>query len=159
MAIVSPLKRVAIFVPDRFKSAEFYESVFGLKRLYEGLFDDGPGIQLVGLEKPATLGCILLRADDNPYGWIGIFQISDDRPVAGPRTGPAGTGEACLVFEAPDLDIVLERAVAAGAGLVCGPLMLAVPNSTTQREMTFRDPWGVLVNVIERIGLTLPTYP
>lgn len=72
-----------------------------------------------------------------PYG--SLLVVSWDPP-------PLAAGELCVQMESDDLDAVRDSVAAGGGSIV---FFGDDPNAEGKRHLWFRDPVGVLVNVIE----------
>lgn len=155
MSLVTPLKRTAIIVRDMQRSLDFYRGVLGMNVWIEGLAgrDIPEMFRLLGL--PAcTTRWIILQSDDVDWGMVGLFESSDPAPdeIRLPDPGRVHRGEACLVFHTPDVQSVYAGAQRMGLPVLCAPLSLALPkHGVESREMTLRDPNGVLVNFIQNV--------
>ncbi len=152
-ALVTPLKRTAIIVRDMARSLDFYRDVLGLNVWIEGHAGrELPELfQLLGLPACSTRW-IILQSDDVDWGMVGLFESTDPEPLLLNLPDPSRVhrGEACLVFHTPDVNAVHAGAVAMGLTVLCAPLTLALPqHGVESREMTLRDPNGVLVNFIQ----------
>jgi catechol 2,3-dioxygenase-like lactoylglutathione lyase family enzyme len=155
MPLVTPLKRTAIIVTDMEASLRFYRDVLGLT-----VWVEGRG----GKEMPAMfrlLGApvgrvrwVILQSDNVDWGMVGLFELRRPSP---PRLRlatrrQANLGEACLVFHSTDVDAVHRGARKLGLRIVCPPTLLEIAErDVLSKEMTLRDPNGVLVNVIENV--------
>lgn len=153
-SLVTPLKRTAIFVRNIETSASFYEDLFGYELWVEGQMlgeeNDTAVFELVGLV-PGKCRYKVVRANRTDYGMIGFFEYDDPTMKTVERVrGRVGFGETCLVFVTPDLDVIRDRLTTLGAEMVCEPLWLTSKGEPYQREMTFYDRDGVMVNVIEQ---------
>lgn len=151
MALISPMVRTALFVSDLDASAAFYQGLFELDEIYnEGEFTSAAAAQLLGMSAESVTRYKILRVQGLNKGMIGLFQISNPAPPAVKKgTQTCNVGETCLVFYCADLDIITERLNAGGHTIVCPPTHLQVSETRGQREMTFRDPDGVMINLIE----------
>ena len=160
MALVSPMVRTALFVRDLQKSAAFYYDMFELEEVYaEGALTHATAAKLLGMPPETNLRYKILRAAGLNKGMVGLFELTNPAPPpVSKREDGCNAGEACLVFYCADLDVVHDRLIAAGHIVLCPPLHLEVEieagaiqvDQRGQREMTFRDPDGILVNLIER---------
>lgn len=148
---LSPLIRAAIFVTDLERSCAFYESVLGLRQVFWEGRVAGRGLEaLLALEPGSAARARIYSADGSTFGMVGLFELSP--PPAGQPVSPDSrpcAGQTCLVFYCTDLDEVLRRLAAINHAVTCPPTALDVPGRLPQREMSFRDPDGVLVNLIE----------
>ncbi len=148
---ISPLVRSALFVRDLERSTRFYRDLLGLTEVwYEGELTDGNAHQLLGMPAGGVTKARILKAEGPAWGMIGLFEISNPSPpVAQVDSTKINIGETCLVFYSTDLDRVLRELEAGEHAVLCPPLLLEVDGKARQREMTFRDPDGVLINLIE----------
>lgn len=155
MPLVTPLKRTAIIVTDMEASLRFYRDVLGLT-----VWVEGRG----GKEMPAMfrlLGApvgkvrwVILQSDKVDWGMVGLFELRRPSPPRLRRATlrQANLGEACLVFHSPDVDAVHRGARKLGLRIVCPPTLLEIAErGVLSKEMTLRDPNGVLVNVIQNV--------
>ncbi|MDG2321292.1 MAG: VOC family protein [Rhodospirillaceae bacterium] len=159
MALVSPMVRTALFVSDIDRSAAFYKEVMELEDVYaEGGLTHATAAKLLGMPPETNIRYKILRAAGLNKGMVGLFQMKDPEPPnISKRPDGCSVGEACLVFYCADLDVVHDRLITGGHHVVCPPLHLEVEieagaiesDGRGQREMTFHDPDGVLVNLIE----------
>lgn len=155
MSLVTPLKRTAIIVTDMEKSLRFYRGVLGLNIWVEGrMGKEVPAIfKLLGVP-PGTVHWVILQSDNVDWGMVGLFELSRPRP---PRTRPpaprqANRGEACLVFHTPNVDAVHRGAKRLKLPVLCAPTLLEIAErGVLSKEMTIRDPNGVLVNFIQNV--------
>jgi len=160
MALVSPMVRTALFVSDLEQSARFYEDILELKEVYAtGGLTHSTAAKLLGMPVETTVRYKILRTAGLNKGMVGLFALSDPSPpVVQKRQDGCNAGEACIVFYCADLDVVHDRLIAGRHNVVCPPIHLEVDieygaiksESRGQREMTFHDPDGILVNLIER---------
>ena len=150
LAAAGALVRAAVLVADLERSVAFYRDVLGLDEvLFEGRVEDPALGTLLDIDGLDNLQCAILKAPGPPFGMLGLFAAPAIRPQGG-NDGKAGAGTVCLVFNRPDLDALYGRVVDAGNTVVSPPVSLRVSDSLTSREMSFRDPDGVLINCIER---------
>lgn len=151
MALISPMVRTALFVSNIDASAKFYQRIFELDEVYfEGELTSEAAAQLLGMPADSITQYKILRSQGLNKGMIGLFQISNPKPPAVSKdAATCNVGETCLVFYCADLDVITERLNAGGHAMVCPPTHLQVNETRGQREMTFRDPDGVMINLIE----------
>lgn len=151
MSTTSPLVRSALFVSDLKRSTHFYRDLLGLDEIwYEGELSEGNAHQLLGMPASTFTRAKILKAKGPAWGMVGLFEISNPQPKS--VTADHSTinlGETCLVFYHGDLDKVMTALKNGNYHIVCEPLLLEVDGKGRQREMTFRDPDGVLINLIE----------
>jgi len=151
----SPLSRAAIMVADLERSEAFYREVMGLTEVFfSGVIEGEPFKsdinRLLGTPLTADVRAVMLRGPGTPsVGMVALFEVKNPSPPARPAPGPSiGLGEVCLVFNHPDLDSVMARLKARDAMIVQEPVTM-VMGASPQRETTFRDPDGTLINLIE----------
>ena len=160
MALVSPMVRTALFVSDLDQSVRFYEDILELREVYAaGSLVHETAAKLLGMPPETNVDYKILRSSGLNKGMVGFFAVSDPSPPPVSKSkNSCNIGETCLVFNCADLDVVHDRLVKGGHHVVCPPLHLEVEiedgaiqsDDRGQREMTFHDPDGVLVNLIER---------
>ncbi len=151
MAMISPMVRSALMVADLERSTQFYREVLGLDETwYAGELSDGNAHQLLGMPAGSLTRACILKAPGPAWGMLGLFEISAPRPTPVKLDSQRiNQGETCLVFYHADLDQVRSALEQQKLPILCPPLMLVVDGQARQREMTFRDPDGVLINLIE----------
>ena len=153
-AIATPLKRTAIFVRNIERSSAFYEEVFGYELWLEGTLkgeDNDTAVFILVGRTPGVCRWRVVRANRTDYGMIGFFEYDDAGMTALERVpGRVSFGETCLVFVTPQLDEICRRLERLKAEIVCPPTWLTAMGQPMQREMTFYDRDGVMVNVIEQ---------
>jgi catechol 2,3-dioxygenase-like lactoylglutathione lyase family enzyme len=155
MSRVTPLKRTAIIVRDMPRSLEFYGGVLGMNVWLQG--EAGTQLpalyQLLGMP-PCQTRWIILQSEDVPWGMVGLFELSDPAPDDDVHRNidRANRGEACLVFHTEDVDAVHDGAKRMGLTILCPPTRLELADhGVVSKEMTLRDPNGVLVNLIQNL--------
>lgn len=156
MPLVEPIKRAAIIVRDLQRSLAFYRDALGLSVWLEGECgrDDKAFAQLLGLPPGATR-FVILRSGDAALGMVGLFEVREPELDALSITQPSRVhrGEVALVFHTSDIQTVYAKAAALGLTIVCAPLRLEITSIRTHSlEMMLRDPNGVLINCIQRLG-------
>jgi len=151
MKTISPMVRSALMVSDLGRSTRFYRDLLGLDETwYEGELSEGNAHQLLGMPAGALTKACILKAPGPAWGMVGLFEVSQPDPPALHRDEQRiNQGETCLVFYHRDLRAVQAALETLGMPVLCPPLMLEVDGVARQREMTFRDPDGVLINLIE----------
>ncbi len=151
MSTTSPMVRSALFVSDLEQSTLFYRDLLGLDEVwYEGELSQGNAHQLLGMPAEALTKAKILKANGPAWGMVGLFEISKPVPdTVSLNSSHINIGETCLVFYHSDLDEVMDTLVKGNHHILCEPLLLNVDGKDRQREMTFRDPDGVLINLIE----------
>lgn len=151
MQKTSPLVRSAIFVRDIEKSTRFYREILGLTEVwYEGDISEGNAHELLGMPPGSYTRARILKSDGPAWGMIGLFEITNPMPKPiSADPSQINLGETCLVFYCTDLTAVTAMLERQGYAILCPPTMLRLHDLDRQREMTFRDPDGVLINLIE----------
>jgi catechol 2,3-dioxygenase-like lactoylglutathione lyase family enzyme len=151
MTTISPMVRSALMVADLDRSTRFYREVLGLDETwYAGELSNGNAHQLLGMPAGSLTRACILKAPGPAWGMIGLFEISDPAPAPVKLDSQRiNLGETCLVFYHADLDHVQAALEDQQLPVLCPPLMLVVDDQPRQREMSFRDPDGVLINLIE----------
>jgi catechol 2,3-dioxygenase-like lactoylglutathione lyase family enzyme len=155
MSLVTPLKRTAIIVRDMDASLRFYRDVLGLNVWLQG----SHGAELPALHKllgspPCTTRWVILQSGKVDWGMVGLFELDAPAPPDDSHADPrrANRGEACLVFHTPDVGRVYRGARRLGLPIVCPPTRLELAgHGVASKEMTIRDPNGVLLNFIQNV--------
>ena len=155
MSLVTPLKRTAIIVRDMERSIRFYRDVLGMNVWLQGSAGtELPQLyQLLG-SPPCTTRWVILQSEDVAWGMVGLFELSDPAPPDDLHTDPsrANRGEACLVFHSPDVAKIHRGAKKLGLTILCPPRRLVLEaHGVVSKEMTLRDPNGVLLNFIQNL--------
>ncbi len=153
--VATPLKRTAIFVRNLRRSLDFYKGVLGMNIWVQGQAGgELPAIfKLLGV-RPGRLRWVILQSEDVAWGMVGLFELSRTRQGSSRLSRPAraNAGEACLVFHTPDIDKVHRGARRLRLKVLCAPTTLALAqHGVESREMTLRDPNGVMVNFIQNM--------
>lgn len=156
MSRVTPLKRTAIIVRDMERSLAFYRDVLGMRVWAEGeAGDDLPALyQLLGMP-PCHVRWVVLQSQSIDWGMVGLVELTDPQPEddTHPSIDRVNRGEACLVFHTPDVEALYERAREMGLTILCPPTVLELAqHATVSKEMTLRDPNGVLLNFVESVS-------
>ncbi len=154
--LVTPLKRTAIFVRDLQHSLAFYRDALGMKVWVQGQAGaELPALyQLLGMP-PCDTRWVILQSNDVDFGMVGLFELTNPAPQddTHPNIDRVNRGEACLVFHTHDVDRVYAVAQKMRLTVLCPPLRLELPqHGVVSREMTLRDPNGVLCNFIQNIA-------
>jgi catechol 2,3-dioxygenase-like lactoylglutathione lyase family enzyme len=154
-ALITPLKRTAIFVRDLDRSLAFYRDVLGMTVWVQGSAGaELPALyQLLGMP-PCDTRWVILQAMDVDFGMVGLFELTNPAPAddTHPNIDRVNRGEACLVFHTSDVDKVHARAREMGLTVLCPPTLLELKqHGVKSKEMTLRDPNGVLCNFIQNL--------
>ncbi len=156
MSKVTPLKRTTIIVRDLERSLAFYRDVLGLNVWADGQSgEDLPVLyQLLGMP-PCHVRWVVLQSDDVDWGMVALIELTDPSPEddTHPSIDRVNRGEACLVFHTPDVDELYEKARSLGLTILCPPTVLELAqHDAVSKEMTLRDPNGVLINLVESLA-------
>lgn len=149
---VAPLARATIFVRDMDESLKLYRDILGLRPMFDNYWK-GSGINAImgtdGLELRATV----LMAGESVSGNLGIYQLHNDetKPPVSQQTRDTRTGDFALVFPTNDIHRLTAEIIAAGYPIVSPPVSLIERDEYAVQpvEMMFRDPDGVLVNLVQ----------
>lgn len=149
---VAPLARATIFVRDIEESLKLYRDILGLHPMFDNYWK-GSGINAImgtdGLEVRATV----LMAGESVSGNLGIYQLHNDETVPAPsqQTPDTRTGDFAIVFPTNDIWRLTDEITAAGYPIVSPPVSLIIRDEYEVQpvEMMFRDPDGVLVNLVQ----------
>lgn len=150
---VTAAHRTTIFVRDQERSLELYRDLLGMKIFFDNCWNN-EGINAIMGTEGETLRAVVLEASDGLYGKLGLYQLSAASVAeAGPPDLNRGTnvGDVAIVFVTDRIDDLAARVKAAGHPIVSEPAALwRNPDYEVQgREMLFRDPDGVLVNLVQ----------
>lgn len=97
------LRRTTLVVRDIERSLPLYRDALGLKVVYDELI--GPGPDANGRPQPPTVRLVLLRANDDFIGVLGLMQrLNPQAPPPPPEFRKAQPGQPILVFNVADLD-------------------------------------------------------
>ncbi|MBT4739475.1 MAG: VOC family protein [Rhodospirillaceae bacterium] len=149
---VAPLARATIFVRDIDESLKLYRDILGLRPMFDNYWK-GSGINAImgtdGLELRATV----LMAGESVSGNLGIYQLHNDETTPPPsqQTPDTRTGDFAIVFPTNDIHRLTAEITAAGYPIVSPPVPLIIREEYEVQpvEMMFRDPDGVLVNLVQ----------
>jgi hypothetical protein len=97
------LRRTTLVVRDIERSLPLYRDGLGLKVIYDQLIGGGP--QPDGRTLPPTVRLVLLRANDDFIGVLGLMQrLNLEQAPTPPEFRRAGPGGLILVFNIQDLE-------------------------------------------------------
>jgi len=149
---VAPLARATIFVRDIEESLTLYRDILGLKPMFDNYWT-GTGINAIMGTQGKELRATVLMAGASVQGNLGIYQLYKDKDgAAEPRQTPdTRIGDFALVFPTNDIYRLTAEIEAAGYPIVSPPVPLIERKEYQQQpvEMMFRDPDGVLVNLVQ----------
>lgn len=102
------LRRTTLVVRDIDRSLPLYRDALGLKVIYDETM--GGGIDAAGKPTPPTIRLVLLRANDDFIGVLGLMQrLNVTEPVPEPVFRKAQPGGLILVFNVQDLESRFEQ--------------------------------------------------
>lgn len=102
------LRRTTLVVRDIERSLPLYRDALGMKVIYDQVLGGGP--QADGSIAPPTTRLVLLRANDDFIGVLGLMQrLNLAEPAPPPVFRKAQPGEMIFVFNAEDLETRYER--------------------------------------------------
>jgi catechol 2,3-dioxygenase-like lactoylglutathione lyase family enzyme len=97
------LRRTTLVVRDVDKSLPLYRDALGFKVIYDEKI--GPGPDKDGRPQPPTVRLVLLRANDDFIGVLGLMQrLNPATPPPSPVFQKAQAGDSILVINVADLD-------------------------------------------------------
>jgi catechol 2,3-dioxygenase-like lactoylglutathione lyase family enzyme len=101
------VRRTTLVVRDIEKSLPLYRDALGLKVIYDQ--EIGPGPDAQGRPQPPAVRLVLLRANDDFVGVLGLMQRLQGGPAPPPEFRKAQAGESILVINVADLDLRFPR--------------------------------------------------
>jgi len=101
------LRRTTLVVRDIDKSLPLYRDALGLKLIYDEKIGPGPDEQ--GRPRPPSVRLVLLRANDDFVGVLGLMQRLQGEPAPAPEFRKAQAGDPILVINVADLEQRLPR--------------------------------------------------
>jgi methylmalonyl-CoA/ethylmalonyl-CoA epimerase len=127
--VTAKLRHIALSVPDPEQAAQFYESVFGLKRVGR-------------TDSPLASGVYL----SDGYINIALLKYKTDE-MAGTKDGKDWVGTHHFGFQVDDPDAVKDKIEAQG-----GTFFMDLPalKETLYYEEKYRDPTGVIFDISEK---------
>lgn len=96
------VRRTTLVVRDIDKSLPLYRDALGLKVVYDEKIGPGPDAQ--GRPQPPTVRLVLLRANDDFVGVLGLMQRLQGEAPPAPEFRKAQAGDSILVINVADLD-------------------------------------------------------
>jgi catechol 2,3-dioxygenase-like lactoylglutathione lyase family enzyme len=129
---MAKLRHIALSVKDPWKTAEFYEQAFDMKRVGETDSELAKGVYVS--DGVITVALLAYKTDE----WAGYVEGEDER-------GKEFEGIHHMGFWVDDLPGTEEKIEQAGGKYFQG--RPSGPEPTTFYEMKFRDPNGVILDV------------
>jgi catechol 2,3-dioxygenase-like lactoylglutathione lyase family enzyme len=153
--MITPVRRVTVPTARTDECIRFYQEVLGLRVFYDGTMSNAPGVRsLLGPEGRYPQRVVSLQQGNQENGMVGLLEyVGSDfkvHPLERPKDGPF---PVAVNFQVGDLLEVEKRARRMNARVVAGPVKKVIPGKGTWHAMSFLDPNGVLVMVVEENGL------
>ena len=149
---LAPLARATIFVRDIDQSLKLYKDILGLKPMFDNYWK-GEGINAIMGTKDKELRATVLMAGESVQGNLGIYQLYNEKGLAPKpvQTSDTRIGDFALVFPTNDIHRLTKEIIAAGYTIISPPVPLIEREEYSEQpvEMMFRDPDGVLVNLVQ----------
>lgn len=114
------VKRTTLMVRDAEAAARWYEHVFGMTRAMDVPFSLS-GRQLAAGKAGDTTRLILMKAEHDQIGMIGLLQWVEPSMPASEMPTSIVFGAPIFVVEAKDCDATVERARNLGSRIHCEP--------------------------------------
>lgn len=149
---LAPMARATIFVRDIEASLKLYRDILGLTPMFDNTWK-GKGINMIMGTDGKELRATVLMAGDSVQGNLGIYQLYNEKgtPPPPPRGTDTRIGDVAVVFPTNDIWTLTKKIQDAGYEMISPPVSLIErPEYEVQPvEMMFRDPDGVLVNLVQ----------
>lgn len=149
---LAPMARATIFVRDIEESLKLYRDILGLKPMFDNAWK-GKGINAIMGTEDKELRATVLMAGDSIQGNLGIYQLSNEKGTPPPPAKGTDTriGDVAVVFPTNDIWNLTKKIQDAGYEMISPPVTLIErPEYEVQPvEMMFRDPDGILVNLVQ----------
>ena len=157
MPIVSSLVRAALFVSDLERSEFFYKSVLGIGESFaENGTQNKEFAELLGVKATSYIRYSILKIPGPARGMIGLFQVTEPRiPSVKRDLLTSNVGDVALVFYTDNIMALKQKLDDHDSQFICPPTILSVRKETRSLEMTFRDPDGIMINILEKDPLNL----
>ncbi|MDX2144478.1 MAG: VOC family protein [Rhodospirillaceae bacterium] len=149
---LAPMARATIFVRDIDASLKLYRDILGLKPMFDNHWK-GKGINDIMGTSGKELRATVLMAGDSVVGNIGIYQLYNEKGTPPPPARGSDTriGDVAVIFPTNDIWGLTKKIQDAGYEMISPPVVLIERPGMKQQplEMMFRDPDGVLVNLVQ----------
>lgn len=150
----TPMNRATFFIRDQEKSLKLYRDILGMKVFFHNYWDND-GINEVMNTKGESLNAVVLESsNDVAFGKLGLYELSPASVAKAPKPSTSLTtdvGDSAIVFTVNDIDGLFAKIKAGGYVILSAPAALAQnPLYAVQgMEMQFRDPDGIIVNLVQ----------
>lgn len=146
------VRRTTLLVRDIDKSLPLYRDALGMKVVYDQQIGDSLGSNI-----PPTIRLVLLRANDNYVGLLGLMQRLDDHTSPPPELRKPRAGNPIVVINASDLEERFERVRSTpGVTVETPPTRIEYPSpGGTSIPVLFSaiyDPDGFFIEVNKLLG-------
>jgi catechol 2,3-dioxygenase-like lactoylglutathione lyase family enzyme len=149
--MLSPLVSAGVFVSDLESATRFFVEVLELEPIRTVEHEDPDAATFLGCTPGAKVRYRLFRGSPDFIGMLSLFEITMPTPAGITRSGDcAHLGECCLVFRCADVDRIYARMLERAHPVLCPPRDLHNPDGSRNREMTFRAPGSVLINLMQK---------
>jgi len=149
---IAPIARATIFVRDIDESLKLYRDILGMKPMFDNYWS-GEGINAIMGTKDKELRATVLMAGKSIQGNLGIYQLYNETglPPRSIQSTDTRTGDFAIVFPTNDIYRLTEEIRSAGYPIISPPVSLIYRDEYEIQpvEMMFRDPDGVLVNLVQ----------
>jgi len=149
---IAPLARATIFVRNIDESLKLYADILGLRPMFDNYWK-GRGINAIMGTHDTELRATVLMAGESVQGNLGIYQLYNEKFTQSPpvQSADTRTGDFAIVFPTNDIYRLTAEIEAAGHVIISPPVSLIerADYEVQPVEMMFRDPDGVLVNLVQ----------
>ncbi|MGB3472592.1 MAG: VOC family protein [Erythrobacter sp.] len=150
--IPTDVRRTTIIVRDMEKSLALYRDVIGLEINYDTNVTTS-GVALPAGEPGATARLVLLNANDDWVGWIGLMEWVEPEIPAGDYPTRMGPGDVVIILNTDDVEGRCEAAKQVpGVTFTAEPRLQVYPGRDGGGDIrvmgcNFFDPDGILIEL------------
>lgn len=143
------IRRTTFVVRSIDASLPFYRDALGLTQVYDQLI--GAGTDAAGKPTPATIRLVLLRANDDFVGLLGLMERLDTTPPPRRELRKAQAGETIIVVNVRDLEQRFPKVAATpGVTVAEAPHLVSYPSPGGGKiDVMFSSVWDPDGNYIE----------
>jgi catechol 2,3-dioxygenase-like lactoylglutathione lyase family enzyme len=150
---INKLFHVCITVPDIEKALEFYQDVLGLESIgsLRNEKSDGRVLGFPGQEIEIHADHLCGKHSDNATV-IDLIEFVEPPTMVGegPYRQMNHVGITRVAFDVDDTDAIYEKLCQRGdIEMLCGPTTVRAPTKGSLRILTFKDPQGIVLELIE----------